>query len=180
MASTNMRSRSGSKNDKSEAVSLIPHMVEGWPSPAPDLATLLVKNCGEYSGNAFWWSFAYFGSVFGSAFLSAIAALILKLDLLKGPPDYRADEAAICATLAALLITLSTAGDFRRKWQACRAAEVGVQNLAYDLFSQGPKNPKGLAEAKTILEHLTIINTAYNQAIVGTGQARPDDRKKRR
>lgn len=164
--------RSRNKNDKSEAVSLIPHMVKDWPSPAPDLARLLVRNCDEYGSNASGWGFAYFSSVFGSAFLSAIAALILKLDFLKGTPDYRADEAACCATLAALLVTLSTVVDFRRKWQACRAAEVGVQNLAYDLFSKGARS-----DAKAILEHLTIINTGYNQAIGGATQAGHRERK---
>jgi hypothetical protein len=100
--------------------------------------------------------------------------LILKLNLLefKGHPGLRPDLAAISATLAALLVTFSTVVDFRRKWQACRVAEVDVQNLLYDLLSQGTR-----ADPKAILEHLTKINSAYNQAIVGTDQARPRDRK---
>lgn len=162
------RSRSRNETDKGEAVNLIPGMVvKESPPLIEDVAKLLVKNCDEYKGNASLWSFAYYGCVFCSAVCSAFAALILKLDFLKGNLDLRADLAAILATIATLLVTLSTTFDFRRKWQACRVAEVGVQNLAYDLLSQGS------VDAKAILEHLTIINTAYNQAIVGTDQARP-------
>jgi hypothetical protein len=155
------RRRSSTTNAKSDAVNLIPDMVKEWPSPAPELAALLIRNCSEYSGNAVGWSFAHFGTVFGSALLSAVAALILKLNFITNA-DARADAAAICATLAALLITLSTAGDFKRKWQACRAAEVAVEKLAYDLFSQGQK-----ADAKPILDQLTSLNIAYNLAIAG-------------
>ena len=154
--------RSPNRNAKSDAVNLIPEMVQDWPPPASDLAKLLIGNSSEYSRNAFWWSFAYFGSVVGSAVLSAMAALTLKLTFITNA-DARADTAAICATLAALFVTLSTAGDFKRKWQGCRSAEVGVQNLAYKLFSEGKE-----ADTKAILEQLTILNTAYNQAIEGS------------
>lgn len=149
-------------NDKSDAVNLIPDMVKGWPLPASNLAKLLIRNCSEYSRNASGWGFAYFGSVFGTAALSAMAALILKLNVITNAGT-RADLAAACATIAALLVTLSTAGDFRRKWQACRAAEVGMEKLAYKLFSQGKK-----ADTKAILDQLTTLNIAYNQTIAGS------------
>jgi len=163
-------SRSPNQTDKDEAVNLIPDMLKGSPAPTEDVAKLLIRNCKEYKSNGSRWGFAYFGSVFGSAVASALAALILKLSFLKG--DLGSDLAAISATLAALLVTLSTVVDFRRKWQACRVAEVDVQSLVYDLLSQGAR-----ADPKAILEHLTKINTAYNQAIVGTGQAGPRDLK---
>ncbi|HWX16147.1 MAG TPA: hypothetical protein VNY07_06125 [Chthoniobacterales bacterium] len=163
-----------SRSRKDEAVNLIPGMLEGSTPPTQqDVAKILTKNCDEYKSNGSRWGSAYFGSVFGSAVCSALAALILKLHFLKGDPDLRPDLAAISATLAALLVTLSTVVDFRRKWQACRVAEVDVQNLAYDLLSQDATR----ADTKAILEHLTKINTAYNQAIVGTDQARPRDLK---
>ena len=50
---------------------------------------------------------------------------------------------------------------------------MGVQNLAYDLFSHGPG-----ADAKAIIEHLETINTAYNQAIESANQTGYRDRKK--
>lgn len=165
------RSRSHNQTDKGEAVTLIPNMLKN--SPVHGLAKILIANWNEFSRNATCWGIAYFSGVFGSAFCSALAALILKLSYFKDSPDLRTDLAAASATVAALLVTLSTVGDFRRKWQACRVAEVGVQNLAYDLLSQGPR-----ANAKAILEHLTIINTAYNQAIVGSNQAQSRDLKK--
>ena len=37
--------------------------------------------------------------------------------------------------LAALLITLSTTGDFQRKWQANRLAAAAMENVAYELVT---------------------------------------------
>src|SRR5438874_430584 len=87
-----------------------------------DIAGLVVANYREYRAIAVRWSAAYFGSIFGSALLSALAGVLLKLDLLASHQSLRNDLAATFAALAALFITLSTVGDFQRKWQANRTA----------------------------------------------------------
>jgi hypothetical protein len=110
----------------------------------------------------------YFTCIFGSAFLSAVAALVLKLELLKKWPRHQNDLAATAATFAALLITLSTVGDFQRKWQANRVAAGAMENLAYEMLKV--KTPSGLEE---IVIEIQTINDARSRGIVGdlsTGQ----------
>jgi hypothetical protein len=62
-----------------------------------------------------------------------MAALLLKLELLGGRPKLRNDLAAIMATVAALLVTMSTTGEFQHRWQANRIAASAMQILAYEL-----------------------------------------------
>jgi hypothetical protein len=52
---------------------------------------------------------------------------VLKLETLLGNEALKKDCAALLSVAAALLVTLSTSGDFQRKWQANRiaAAEAG-------------------------------------------------------
>jgi hypothetical protein len=45
-----------------------------------ELETVLAASYHEYRNNSSWWSLAYYGCLFASAFLSAMAALILKLE----------------------------------------------------------------------------------------------------
>jgi hypothetical protein len=104
----------------------------------------------------------YFGCLFGSAFLSAIAALILKLELLGNHIKLKNDLAALLATFAALLVTLSTTGDFQRKWQANRIAAAEMENLAYELA-----RPSAATNLDAILTRIQAINNVRNQMIVG-------------
>lgn len=43
---------------------------------------------------------------------------------------------------AALLITVSTSGDFQRKWQANRIAAAELERLGYLLLETGADQPK--------------------------------------
>src|ERR1700741_3736578 len=56
----------------------------------------------EYRSKTSRWSVAYFGCTFGAAFLSALAGVILKLDMLADRDKLRKDWAAISAAAAAL------------------------------------------------------------------------------
>jgi hypothetical protein len=123
---------------------------------------IVVKTYREYRGNTIKWSAAYFGCLFGSAFLSAMAGLLLKLELLGSYPKARNDLAAAMATVAALLVTLSTTGDFQRKWQANRAAAAAMENLAYELV-----RPAAATSLDAILTRIQIINDARNRGIIG-------------
>src|ERR1051325_12149655 len=62
----------------------------------------------EYGKNTMYWSSFYHGSLCLAAFLSAAGGIILKLEsILKDKEMVKKDIAAMCAGLAALLLTLS-------------------------------------------------------------------------
>lgn len=126
------------------------------------LGQLVIKTYREYRANAARWSGVYFTCIFGSAFLSALAGLLLKLEILQRWSDVRNDLAATSAMLAALLITLSTVGDFQRKWQANRVAAAAMENLAYELLNT--KTPQDL---ERVITEIQSINDTRNRAIVG-------------
>jgi hypothetical protein len=132
------------------------------PLETRDLGTVIINNYHEYRANTVRWSAIYFGCLFGSAFFSAMAALILKLEMLGERPKLRNDVAAFLATVAALLITLSTTGDFQRKWTANRVAAASMENLAYELL-----RPSAGANRESIVTRIQAINDARNAGIVG-------------
>lgn len=136
------------------------------PAGSKDLGTLVLANYHEYRTNSILWSFAYFGCLFGSAFASALAGVVLKLDILKDRPALKNDSAAALAAIAALLVTLSTSGDFQRKWQSNRIAADAMENLSYDLL----KADKSLDKAPghdLILDRIKAINEARSEGVVG-------------
>jgi len=126
------------------------------------LGAVIIKTYREFRGNTVRWSAVYFGCLFGSAFLSAMAALLLKLELLADRTKLRNDLTATMATVAALLITLSTTGDFQRKWQANRVAAAKMENLAYELI-----RPAEVLNLDVILTRIQEINDMRNRVIVG-------------
>ena len=147
-------------------------MPQMYSAESKPLGLLVIKTYREYRANAARWSGVYFTCIFGSAFLSAMAGLLLKLELLQRWPKLKNDLAAISAMLAALLITLSTVGDFQRKWQANRVAASAMENLAYELINA--KTPQDLERAITEIQ---AINDARNRGIVGDLSS--EDRKEK-
>lgn len=133
-----------------------------YPPETKQLGDAIIHTYREYRGNTMRWSAAYFGCLFGSAFFSAVAALLLKLEVLGNRPKLRNDAAAALATVAALLVTLSTTGDFQRKWHANRIAASGMENLAYDLL-----RPAMARDLDAIVARIQRINEARNMGIVG-------------
>jgi hypothetical protein len=133
-----------------------------YPAESKALGELVIKTYREYRAYATRWSGVYFTCIFGSAFLSAIAGLLLKLELLQRWPRLRNDLAAGSAMFAALLITFSTVGDFQRKWQANRVAAAAMENLAYELL-----NVKTAPALERAIGEIQAINDARNRGIVG-------------
>jgi hypothetical protein len=131
---------------------------------AANLYKVAVLNYDEYRANSSRWSFAYFGSVFGAAILSAMAGVILKLDMLKNHPAARQDVAAISAALAALLITLSTMGRFEEKWRANRLAASAMESTIYDLAQKD-------ADLTAIIKQMQEINRGREEAITAKAKA---------
>lgn len=133
-----------------------------YPDKTKSLGEIVVKTYREFRGNSIRWSTAYFGCLFGSALLSALAGLVLKLEVLGSQPKIRNDLAATMATVSALLVTLSTTGDFQHKWQANRAAAAAMENLAYELL-----RPAAATRLDDILSRIQGINDARNRGIIG-------------
>ncbi|HUP62699.1 MAG TPA: hypothetical protein VNA69_20020 [Thermoanaerobaculia bacterium] len=124
----------------------------------PVYAAALISH-QEYRANTGRWSVAYFGCTFGAAFLSALAGVILKLDMLADRDKLRRDLAAISAAAAALLITLSTTGNFESKWRANRLAASAMESAIYKLAIPG-------ADLPTIMTEIREIHQSQDQAVV--------------
>ena len=73
---------------------------------------------------------------FAAAVLSALAALVLKLETLVKSDGAKKDLAALLSVAAALSITISTSGDFQRKWQANRIAAAELEHTGYEFLEK--------------------------------------------
>jgi type VI protein secretion system component VasK len=158
------------KNDRGAALQTLSDMV---PPDLKDLSALVVANYREYRANSVRWSAAYFGCIFGSALLSALAGVLLKWEGLARRPALKNDLAASFAAIAALLITLSTLGDFQRKWEANRVAASAMENLAYDLVK-----PRTAVDRNAVLERIQEINEARTVGVVGEPRRSPGTAKR--
>ena len=127
------------------------------------LAEVILTNYTEYRANTVRWSGIYFTCLFLSAAFSAFAGFVLKVKLFAKLGVAKEDLAALLATLAALLVTLSTAGDFHRKWQSNRIAAAETEALAYDLL----KTPLLDVDRENIVSSLKEIGLNRNHGIVG-------------
>ena len=133
------------------------------PASQKDIGVVLATNYHEFRDNSSNWSGLYYGCLFLSAFLSAMAALVLKWESFPNKPQWKKDLAALCATIATILITLSTVGNFQQKWQANRLAATAMQNLVYEVWAKAAG-----CESKTdIYARIEEINLLRNQEIVG-------------
>lgn len=79
------------------------------------------------------WNFWYYSSMYGAVFFSATSALVLKLEMESLKGDWQSDAAALLATLAAILGTVSSTGNFERRWRTSRQARASMQKLQVDL-----------------------------------------------
>lgn len=95
-----------------------------------------------------------------------MAAFVLKIECFPKRPDVKKDLAALFSTIAAVLITLSTVGNFQQEWQANRLAATAMQNLVYEVWRANA--PENRAEIYTKIEQ---INMLRNQEIVGGDSA---------
>jgi hypothetical protein len=138
------------------------------------VAGVILDNYREARSNASRWSGVYWGFTFAAAILSALAGLILKLETIVKSEGAKKDVAAAFAVGAALLITISTGGDFQRKWQANRIAAAELERTGYELLE------KDGAAARSYLASVGEILLRRHKAIVGgTEQGKPpaDDAK---
>ncbi len=126
------------------------------------VARAILDNYKETRSNAARWSGVYWGFTFAAALFSALAGIILKVEsAFKNNESRKKDIAALLSVGAALLITISTSGDFQRKWQANRVAAAELERTAYDFLGNRTREPG---------EHFSDIGTILhkrNLAIVG-------------
>jgi len=115
----------------------------------------------ETRANAARWSGVYWGCTFLAAIFGAVAGLILKLESLPMDERRRKDVAAILAVGAALLVTLSTSGDFQRKWQANRIAAAELERMGYEFLQ------KNGTDARSYLGSIGETMHRRHMAIVG-------------
>jgi hypothetical protein len=127
------------------------------------IAEVILTNYEEYRGNTVRWSAIYFTCLFLSAAFSAFAGFVLKVKIFAKLGVAKEDLAALLAMLAALLVTLSTAGDFQRKWQSNRIAAAETEALAYDLL----KAPLSDVDREAMIASLKEISLNRNHGIVG-------------
>ena len=90
----------------------------------------------------------------------ALAGLILKLETITNE-RMKKDVAAVLAVSAALLITISTGGDFQRKWQANRIAAAELERTGYEFLE------KDEAASRSYLAPVGQILHRRHMAIVG-------------
>jgi hypothetical protein len=105
------------------------------------------------------WSGMYWGFTWVSAALSALAGVILKLESFANEKAKK-DWAALFAVSAAIFLTVSTGGEFQRKWQANRIASAEIEYLGYDFLSSA-------SDPKAQFSKLREILLRRHQSIVG-------------
>jgi len=127
------------------------------------VATANLENNLETRSNASRWSGVYWSFTFAAAALSALAALILKFETIVKNEGRKKDIAAFFSIVAALLITISTSGDFQRKWQANRIAAAELERAGYEMLEKNAENPRAyFAVIGQILlkRHMAIVGGA--------------------
>lgn len=106
------------------------------------VAKAIWENYQETRANASRWSGVYWGFTFTAAVLSALAALVLKFETIVRNEGVKKDLAATLSIVAALLVTVSTSGDFQRKWQANRMAAAELERTGYEFLARNDAQPR--------------------------------------
>ena len=140
------------------------------------VAGVILGNYREARTNASRWSGIYWTFTFAAAALSALAGLILKFETITDE-RMKKDVAAVFAVSAALLITISTSGDFQRKWQANRIAAAELERTGYEFLEKDGAAPRSyLAPVGQILHrrHMAIVGgTEQEESPADTAKGSP-------
>lgn len=143
-------------------------LIEKQDSEQSVVARAILENYLETRANASRWSGVYWGFTFAAATLSALAGLILKFETIVKNEGIKKDVAAIFAVAAALLITISSGGDFQRKWQANRIAAAELERTGYEFLE------KNGADARSFLASVGQTLFRRHLAIAGGNENRAD------
>jgi hypothetical protein len=107
--------------------------------------------------------------------IGRVGSVRLKVEsIFKNSEQMKKDVAALLAVCAALLITISTSGDFQRKWQANRVAASELERTAYDFLENNKIN-----EPRKYFSDVGNILHNRNLSIVGNvDRKKPEPAKK--
>ena len=81
-----------------------------------DLVALVTQQENRFRAAKDRWNFWYYSSMYGAVLCSALSALVLKLEMERLKGAWQTDVAALLATLAAILGTATSTGNFERRW----------------------------------------------------------------
>ena len=145
------------------------------------VAKAILDNYKEARSNAARWSGVYWGFTFLAAIFSALAGIILKVEsIFKNNEQMKKDVAALLAVCAALLITISTSGDFQRKWQANRVAASELERAAYYFLENNKtKEPrKYFSDVGDILHkrNISIVGNVNQKELEPAKKSEPEKR----
>ncbi|MDB5800975.1 MAG: hypothetical protein JWL63_1914 [Rhodocyclales bacterium] len=151
-------------------------LVEGKNSEQALVARAIWDNYLETRSNASRWSSVYWGFTFTAAVLSALAALILKLETIIKNEGAKKDLAAMLSIVAALLITISTSGDFQRKWQANRIAAAELERTGYEFLEKDGANARAylaVVGQSLLRRQMAIVGSSEHQQSPETSKPTP-------
>ncbi len=106
------------------------------------VADIILKNYQETRRYALLWSGIYWVCTFAAAALSAFAAVVLKLESFDQWEKQKKDVSVLLSVTATIMVTISTSGDFGRKWQANRIAAAELERIGYDYLQNDGDNPR--------------------------------------
>ncbi|RQP21507.1 DUF4231 domain-containing protein [Piscinibacter terrae] len=138
-------------------------VISGKDAEKAMVAKAIIGNYTETRQIAAMWSGLYWGFAWAAAILGALSGLILKLESIIQDEKVKKDVAALFTVAAAIMITVSTGGDFQRKWQANRAAAAGIEHLGYEFLSKQGENPRQYFDKLSELlmqRHMAILGTS--------------------
>lgn len=141
-------------------------IVEKGDSDASPVALAILQNHRETRQIAALWSGLYWGFAWTAAIFSALAGVILKLESMLPDEKMKKDIAALLTVCAALLVTISTSGDFQRKWQANRTASAEIERTGYAFLEHNG------ADARSYLAEVGASLEKRHYAILGAGDKR--------
>lgn len=141
-------------------------VIEGKDPEKAMAAKAILGNYEETRQIAALWSGLYWGFAWAAAVLGALSGLVLKLESLIADEKVKKDIAALFTVTAAIMITVSTGGDFQRKWQANRAAAADIEHLGYEFLGKRGENPGQYYEKLgeiLLRRHMSILGTSERQ-----------------
>jgi hypothetical protein len=141
-------------------------LTSGGRSDETVVAAAILRSYEETRQIAALWSGLYWGFSWAAAVLGALAGLVLKVESFLANEKVKKDIAATLTVTAAILVTVSTGGEFHRKWQANRTAAAEIEHLGYAFLESGAKDPRNY------LGPLRAILLRRHQSILGSGETR--------
>jgi hypothetical protein len=104
------------------------------------------------------WSFIYHSSLYLGAIFGAAAAITPRLSTFMSE-TVKDDFVSVLAAIGSLIITISTAGGFGRKWNASRTSKGRAEKIRIELIGRNPT----LAD----VTRLAQIEEDHDRAVLG-------------